>query len=125
MISVISMYNEFRVVFPELTEKVDKQHFRLWGDIEAEFTHSWFESLANSLNDEMSKGAPVKNYIAVYEFIRKQYHSGDTEIKNCVDVCFTENLFWQVDAKKAEPYWNALPEILKQLYIAFHRSKPV
>jgi hypothetical protein len=47
------------------------------------------------------------------------------EVRNCIDVSFVENLFWQVPANRAEGYWQQLPGPLKQLYLQFHRRAPI
>ena len=118
------MYNEFRAKFPETTEKVDKEFIRLWFELDPKLSYSWFESLANALNNEMNKSVPVSQYTAIYEFIRSNYLNGDKEVKNCIDVAFTENLFWQIKPEKAKPYWDSFPDVLKDLYIDFHNKKP-
>ena len=122
--SVLEIYNEFRAKFPGVTKKADEEHIRIWGEIDLKFAYSWFESLAKALNAQMIEGAPVATYKPAFEFIRSKYINGDGAIKNCIDVAFVENLFWQVPPEKAEPYWNALPDILKELYTEFHKSKP-
>jgi hypothetical protein len=122
--SVLDMYNDFRVKFPEITKKADEEHIISWGEIDPDFAYSWFESLAKAINQKMHKGAPAKEYKDVFEFLRKQYLFGDDKVKDCIDVSFTENLFWQVQPSKAKNYWLLFPDLLKDLYVNFHRRKP-
>ncbi|QUM85559.1 hypothetical protein [Moritella sp. 28] len=122
--SILDMYNQFRDTFPEITEKADKEHIRLWSEIDPDLAYSWFESLANSLNNEMKKDVPAREYSDVFEFIRSHFMNGDKEVRNCIDVAFTENLFWQVKPENAKPYWDAFPNVLKELYVDFHARKP-
>ncbi|MBU2709400.1 hypothetical protein KCM76_25640 [Zooshikella marina] len=112
--------------FPDISEKADKLYDDYWNRyVEMEFSeYSWFEFLANALNSEMQKGVDVSNYIELFEYVRHSYMIGDVDVKNTVDVAFVENLFWQVPKEKAEPYWEKFPEILKKLYINFHRRAP-
>ncbi|ASF47980.1 DUF7674 family protein [Methylovulum psychrotolerans] len=121
---VLEMYEEFRVEFPELTAKSDIEHCKYWGEVDPEFAYSWFGSLANTLNKEMSRGIDVKTYKNQFEFFHSKYITGDSEVKNCIDVSFIENLFWQVVPEKALPYWQALPLPLKELYLDFYGHSP-
>jgi len=123
--SVLEMYEEFRIKFPELTAKSDLEHCRIWGEVDPEFAYSWFGSLANTLNSQMSLNIDVQTYKNQFEFFRNKYVTGDSEVKNCIDVSFVENLFWQVMPEKALPYWQALPHPLKELYLNFHGKPPV
>jgi len=125
MDTILEMYYKFREDFPELTEKTDREHTRLWGEVDPEFCYSWFGSLANTLNHEMSKEVEAIKYKNVFEFIRHEFHSGSDEIKNCIDVSFTENLFWQIKPEHALSYWQIFPEVLKELYVNFHGHSPV
>ncbi|RDH41181.1 DUF7674 family protein [Zooshikella ganghwensis] len=121
---ILDMYNQFRETFPDLTEKTDKEHIRRWSEVDPDFAYSWFESLANALNNEMNKKISVSKYSEVFEFIRSHFMNGNKEARNCIDVAFTENLFWQVKPENAKPYWDALPNVLKELYVDFHNRKP-
>lgn len=123
--SVLDFYNVTRTNYPDVTEKADKEHIRMWDEIDPEFAYSWFESLANALNIEMTSNVEVEKHKKLLEFISAKYRTGEKEVKNCIDVAFTENLFWEVPAIKAEPYWKTLPENLKELYIDFHGKEPL
>ncbi|WP_434339506.1 DUF7674 family protein [Motilimonas cestriensis] len=122
--TVLDLYNDFRAEFPDITEKADLEHIRLWDEIDPEFAYSWFGSLANALNYEMTVSASVKEYKALFEFFRSSYMKSDNDVKDCIDVSFVENLFWNVPPEKAVPFWEVLPDVLKQLYIGFHGRKP-
>ena len=121
---VADMYNEFRAEFPEITDKADAEHVLIWGDPDPEFTYVWFESLAKALNREMAREEPVTTYLSVFEYFRSKFLAGDDEEKKCIDASFVENLFWQIKSEKAEPYWQALPGLLKELYVEFHGCAP-
>lgn len=121
---IVDMYNEFRDRFPDITEKADQEHIRLWSEVDPDFAYSWFASLANALNYEMQKEVQADQYSQVFEFIRRHFINGDKEVRNCIDVAFTENLFWRVKPEHARPYWDAFPDILQELYVAFHNRKP-
>ncbi len=123
--SVLEFYNVTRDKYPDVTEKADKEHVRIWGDLDPEFAYSWFESLANALNKEMTEGVDPEKYRDLLEFISAQFQTGDEEVKNCIDVAFTENLFWEVPSIKAKAYWELLPENLKELYVNFHWREPL
>ena len=124
MISVLEMYNNFRTNYPEATELADNEHIRTWDEIGQDLPYSWFESLANAINAEMNRLTEAEKYKEIFEFIRNNYMLGNSEVKNCIDASFTENLFWQVPPNQAEPYWAIFPEKLKELYVEFHRSEP-
>ncbi len=122
---VLALYNETRERFPELTAKADREHVKNWGELDPEFACSWFESLAKALNVEMSRKIPARKYAGIFRHLSSAYTNGDFEVRNCIDVSFTENLFWQIEEEKAELYWSLLPSNLKELYVAFHGKVPL
>jgi hypothetical protein len=125
MESVYDLYDEIRIAFPDSFEDVDQRHIKQWGSLSADYTYSWFESLANALNHDMSRKVQSERYSKVVSFMATALQNASKEVYDCIDVSFVENLFWQVPALKAESYWNELPEKLKELYIAFHRRTPL
>jgi len=122
--TLLELYNTCRKRFPDLVAKVDDEHRRLWGSVDDEFAYSWFETLAHTLNHEMNHGVDPVELSGLFEFLEENYLTGDKEVKNCIDVGFTESLFWQVPPAKAARYWLLLPNTLKDLYIDFHDTKP-
>lgn len=122
--SVLDLYEECRKTFPEITQKADVEHIQQWGELSKEFAYSWFENLANAINREMLNEIPAKEYKDLFEFMRSQFMFGEEKVKNCIDVAFTENLFWNVPKDKANDYWVLFPDILKDLYVNFHHRKP-
>ncbi|MFV9657321.1 hypothetical protein ACNFCK_20740 [Pseudomonas sp. NY15366] len=125
MEATLDLYNCVRSNFPEITAKADREHIRLWSELDPEFAYSWFGSLANALNSEMCKGTNHGSHSELFIFISNSLENCTKEIHKCIDVSFTENLFWQVPSEKAAPYWHALPEPLKELYLGFHRRAPL
>jgi hypothetical protein len=125
MEATLDLYNSVRTNFPDITAKADREHIRYWGELDPEFAYSWFQSLANALNAEMCKGTNHENHSKLFAFISGSLENCTKEIYTCIDVSFTENLFWQVPSEKAAPYWHALPEPLKELYLGFHRRAPL
>lgn len=122
---VNDLYYLAREKLAEIVPSADKEHIRIWGEVDDEYAYSWFESLANAVNKKMVKGDSPLKHSYVFRLMSAQYNQGDKEVKNCIDVAFTENLFWNVPAEKAEPYWLILPTNLKELYIAFHHRTPL
>ncbi|QTA80964.1 Uncharacterized protein dnl_32810 [Desulfonema limicola] len=122
---LLDIYCEIREKFPIITEKADLEHVRNWGDIDPDFAYSWFESLANALNNEMTRNVSPKKYEDIFRYLSISFSNGDKEVRNCIDAAFTENLFWKVEAVKAKPYWELLPNNLKDLYVSFHRKNPL
>lgn len=104
MEATLDLYNAVRSTFPEITAKADREHIRYWGELDSEFAYSWFQSLANTLNAEMCKGTNHENYSGLFIFISNNLENCTKEIHTCIDVSFTENLFWQVPGEKAAPY---------------------
>ncbi|NNJ90525.1 MAG: hypothetical protein HKP55_02515 [Gammaproteobacteria bacterium] len=122
--TLLELYNTCRKRFPELVHKVDEEHKRLWGSVGEEFAYSWFETLAHTLNHALNHGVDHVELPIIKKNIEETYLTGDEEVKNCIDVGFTESLFWQVPPTKAARYWLLLPNTLKDLYIDFHDTKP-
>ena len=122
--TLIEIYDDLHTEFPDISETADLMHRELWGEVDQQNVYHWFESLANSLNGRMQKNADVMLFSGVFECLRRAYIQGDSHIQDCVNVSFTENLFWKVEASKARPYWDVFPDILKNLYIGFHSRAP-
>jgi hypothetical protein len=123
--SVLEFYNLTRERFVYITQIADKEHIKIWDDIDPDLAYSWFESLAKALNKEISSGVDAVKYKELLNFINSNYLEGNEQIKNCIDVAFTENLFWQIQPCKVLPYWNILPPVMQELYIKFHGCKPL
>ena len=123
--SVLEFYNLTRERFADITQIADKEHIKIWDDIDPDFAYSWFESLAKALNKEIISGADSGKYKELFNFINSNYLAGNEQVKNCIDVAFTENLFWQISPSKVLPYWNILPPELQALYVKFHGCKPL
>ena len=72
------------------------------------------------------EGNPVDpvELAGLFQYLEENYLTGDEEVKKCIDVGFTESLFWQVPPSKAARYWLLLPNTLKDLYIDFHDNRP-
>jgi hypothetical protein len=121
----VDLYNAVRDRYPEISEAADRAHAKTWGEPDPEFAYSWFESLANTLNSSMNKDINANSYMKLFSFFNQTLQGCAPEIKNCIDVAFVENLFWQVPSNKAEPYWAKLPASLKELYIGFHNRTPL
>jgi len=113
--------------YPEIAAKADAEHERRWGNsVELEhYSYSWFETLANTLNREMCRGTPASEYRKLLLDISTEFRTGMDDVRQCIDVAFVENLFWQVPPDKALAYWTGLPENLQSLYIDFHRKTPI
>lgn len=119
--------NSIREHYPDISGKADKLYDRYWNYlVEMEFSsYSWFESLANALNEEMKRGTSAQDYISLFNEISQEYISGQEEVKKAIDVSFVENLYWQVREHEAKPFWEVMPINLKELYIGFHGRTPL
>jgi hypothetical protein len=120
-----AFYLAFRERFPGFSTHIDREYFKYWGDNSEIDAYSWFHSLANAINREMQSNSRLKEITDAFVYIEKTFLNGSDEVKNCIDVSFVENLFWQVSPKKAEPYWLGLPASLKKLYVDFHGQPPL
>lgn len=125
MESVFDLYDEIRTTMPDSFADVDRNHIKQWGSLSSDYTYSWFESLANAMNDDMRQKVRSDRYSRVVSFMENALKTATPEVYNCVDVSFVENLFWQVPPAKAEGYWAELPVPLQALYIAFHGRSPL
>jgi hypothetical protein len=113
-----------RQQFPESVTDVDRRHVEHWGSLDPEFTYSWFESLAHVPNAQMGRSSGQVRYDKIVKFMDEALPHGSSEVANCIDVAFVENLFWQVPSSNAELSWKRVPEPQKALYLAFHRVAP-
>ena len=124
MESLIEFYKSIREAFPNITKKADKIHIKQWGDLDEEFAYSWFQSLANAINSEMNKNIPYEVHNNLFNCLNMAANHENDEICNCIDVSFTENLFWQVIGEGRKEYWRKIPPQIRELYIDFHHSEP-
>jgi len=113
--------------YPEISEKVDAEYLKQWGECDAPeyYSYSWFEALANTLNKQMSWSVPAEKFSDLFSDISDAFKSGGADVKECIDVAFVENLYWQVAPEKAENYWVLMPDTLKELYVDFHHRTPL
>jgi hypothetical protein len=114
-----------RDLLPGQLADADEIHVKRWGSLDPDYTYSWFESLAYALNAEMVRGARQTRFSAVANLMTQVLRDCSSEVRNCIDVAFVENLFWQVGPDQAAECWRALPSPLKELYIGFHGCTPL
>ena len=110
--------------FPLIAVAADRRHEQYWGDAPPEGAYSWFESLANALNDEMRGRVPPTVHLPLMQHLEGALNSSQ-EVFRCMDVAFVENLFWQVGGERAASYWELMPVRLRELYLGFHSHPPV
>ena len=125
MNALVDLYQQVRSHFPGITSSADRFYDQQWGDLLDEgVEYAWFQSLANALNDEIDRGIPFDTHRALFQMLTDEYVGGSDEVRQCIDVSFVENLFWQVASVKCRHYWEPLPTELKALYLDFHRREP-
>lgn len=122
--NVKEMSEDFRNQYPEITKAADTRHLEIWGRVEDEAAFVWFESLAYALNAQMGFPERGTDFPAIFNYFDTMLRAGSKEVKNCIDVSFVENLFWEVIPKNATPVWATLPKSLQQIYIDFHGRPP-
>lgn len=113
---------EVRRRFPTIAKSADGHYERKFGS--PVHTYSWFESLADAMNAEMTRSIDPKTHDALLSHLERALNLSEDVFK-CLDVAFVENLFWQVPAGKAGPYWQRLPARLRALYEGFHHRTPL
>ncbi|WP_425551824.1 DUF7674 family protein [Ideonella azotifigens] len=57
-------------------------------------------------------------------FISRALARASDGIPRCIDVAFVENPFWQVPSARCSPYWQQMPQPLRDLYLELHRREP-
>jgi hypothetical protein len=120
---IVQFYRETRDRFPNILADTDKVHLQTW-ELDDEDAYMWFHSLADMLNANMRKNARLEDAGAVFDYMRDQFMTGGGEVRNCIDVSFVENLYWEVSPDRARPYWTRMPDLLKKLYLGFHSKPP-
>ena len=113
---------EVRSRFPSIAGSSDRHYERKLGPPVT--TYSWFEGLADAMNAEMTRSVDPKTHDALLSYLERALNSSE-EVFKCLDVAFVENLFWQVPANKATPYWRRLPARFRALYEGFHHRTPL
>lgn len=123
--TVQDLYRQVRARFTEISVSADRMHERRWGDtLDAGAEYAWFEALAEALDEAMRKDVPYAVHRPLLEFLAGAFSGGSEPVRQCIDVSFVENLFWNVPSAKCQPYWKQLPPQLSRLYLAFHRRAP-
>jgi hypothetical protein len=120
---IAQFYRETRDRFPSILAETDKLHLQTW-DMDDEWAYMWFHSLADMLNANMRKNASLDIAGSIFGYMRDRFMTGCGEVRNCIDVSFVENLFWQVTPDRSGPYWARMPDLLKRLYLGFHSKPP-
>lgn len=124
MDSIRQLYIQTRERFPGIVEKTDKEHLKAGWELDDEDAYMWFHSLADMLNEEMRTQMSAEVAGTVFDFMSDQFLIGTRDVRNCIDVSFVENLFWEVSPQKALAYWLRMPDLLKNLYLGFHSKPP-
>ena len=127
MDDILALYLRVRKAFPQISVSADRFHEkRFGGSLEGEpgVEYAWFEALADSFNEEMRRDVPYEIHRAAFQLLACAFDKGAETVKQCIDVAFVENLFWQVPSAKCAQYWEQLPPKLKQLYTEFHHREP-
>lgn len=122
--TVLDLFLVIRADFPAISARADQLHAQDWGERAYDEPYSWFESLADVANAAMKQGGAGADWQALMADVEARFLAGTDEIKQCIDVAFVENLFWQVPVQQAGPWWRALPAALKGLYLGFHGRSP-
>jgi len=123
-VTLQEFYSQVRVRFPDISRKADLDYGRLWGGEPSEGVSLWFESLASALNEQMRRDVPPTVHLPLLLYISSALDGSD-EVVRCIDVAFVENLFGWVGPERSPPYWAAMPDCLKQLYLGFHARPPI
>jgi len=79
-------------------------HLRQWGEPDPGFSYAWFESLAKAVNGEMSRQVDVRVHRPLFAYLSAVLPNAAEPVRQCIDVAFVENLFWQVPGVKCRPY---------------------
>lgn len=121
---LVQFYRQTRHRFPSILGEADKVHVRTW-EVADEDAYTWFKSLAEMLNESMRKNARLDIAGSIFDYMQDAFMTGCDEVRNCIDVAFVENLFWRVSPDRTRPYWARMPDVLKELYLAFHSAPHV
>lgn len=124
METAIELYGAVRAKFPAISAQADLLHVRRFGELSPTYAYSWFESLADALNEHMRADTPVQQHLPLFRYLNGVFFGAGPQVRACIDVAFVENLFWQVPHRECQPYWQQLPENLRQMYRNFHRREP-
>lgn len=118
-----SFYQLVREKFKSDAEQAEKIYEGKGWEKEDEAYFIWFECFADVTNTMMRRynENDVKNHFSFFLF---HFESGTNIIKECVDVSYVENLFWELDKKTCKHFWPLLPKKMQVLYLKFHGRKP-
>ena len=108
--TTLEFYLRTRELYPDLARRADVEYVKYWGEAPTgeESSYSWFESVANALNNDMCQGLFLQETAAFFDDVTSILLQCSDEVSNCIDVSFVENLFWRVPAKKSISYWKVL-----------------
>ena len=78
--------------------------------------HLWIETFADVTNILIA-ARNRKEVTKHFSFFSRQYLEGSEEIKNCIDVSYVENLFFDLPDEDKKWAWKLLSEDLKKVYV--------
>ena len=116
-------YQQLRTRLLEIARQADHDYERLWGCDPSDGIPLWFGSLANALNDEMRRNVPPSVHLPLLLHIENALDESE-EVDRCIDASFVENLFGWVGPLRSSPYWEVMPDRLKELFLRFHARTP-
>ncbi len=110
--SVAKIKREIAARFPEDAGVVDAQ-MEYFDDDAYE---TWIERFCDTTNAAMAKrDEPLVQ--AHLSFLSQQLAETDEEGRQAIDVAYTENLMWNLDAEAKRWAWPRIPANLQQLYV--------
>lgn len=122
--TIDDLYHSVHLKFPVVARMADASYAWCFGEKDETLKHLWFETLAKVLNAEMGRGVSPARHEELFGYFAGLLGACSKEVRSCIDVALVENLFHDVDADKAAPFWKALPQPLKALYLGFHGRPP-
>lgn len=105
---------DLRRELPRSSEQADKlMHQR--GFDKNDSCHLWIEAFADVTNILIA-ARNSEEATKHFSFFSQQYQKGSDEVKNCIDVGYVENLFFDLPDDDRKWAWKLLPDDLKSIY---------
>lgn len=93
------------------SERLANRHY------EPDAWHSWLEEFSQ-ITTEAIRRRDEEQARAHLAFMSERLSTADEDVREVIDVAYTENLLWDLNAAQKKWGWTLMPENLRALYRA-------
>ncbi len=104
------LLRDLKAAFPQITTKLNAEQGQLHFEVDV------FQRFAQRAIDDGDRDLVVRCFALADMYLTQ----GNAAVRDAIDVSFVEPLDFGSRARERGWAWDAMPEALKQAYVAFH-----